>query len=239
MNRSFLKSGRTVLSSAAERNLTTAQSASRRGELAARSWQLAGDCRFSCQLRAASCQLPRATLLKMELEEFLRPFYQDLDGASRFDEVERIARIARRIYEPANAADARAFELLLLFHRLGPWLEKVGNLSRTLLTVKGLSEEELRRTAASIRRLGEPVSEAERAVAAAILIDSAGVRGLTELFARAKREGSSLMDVLRAALSDLYVPEWIPEVAEEWLHNRREARRETCRRVLEELSLDA
>jgi len=175
----------------------------------------------------------------MELEEFLRPFYQDLDGASRFDEVERIAKIARRLYKPASTGDARAFDLLLLFHRLGPWLEKVGNLSRTLLTVKGTSESELRRTAASTRRLDEPVTDAERAVAAAILIDGAGVRGLTEQFARAKREGSSLMDVLRAALSDLSVPEWLPEGAEEWLHARREARRETCRRVLEELSLDA
>lgn len=197
------------------------------------------DSNGSWQLSAANCELHARYTPQMELEAFLRPFYQDLDGASRFDEVERIAKIARRIYEPANAADARSFELLVLFHRLGPWLEKVGNLSRTLLTVKGVSEEELRRTAGSIRRLDEPVTEAERAVAAAILIDSAGVRGLTELFARAKREGSSLMDVLRAALSDLYVPEWIPEVAEEWLHARREARRETCRRVLEELSLDA
>ena len=38
----------------------------------------------------------------MELEEFLRPFYQDLDGASRFDEVERISKIARRLYKPAS-----------------------------------------------------------------------------------------------------------------------------------------
>ncbi|HYK03366.1 MAG TPA: hypothetical protein VE974_16520 [Thermoanaerobaculia bacterium] len=172
-----------------------------------------------------------------QLETFLRPYYQDLDGASRFDDVERIAKIARRLYPPA-ADDARAFELLLLFHRLGPWLEKVGHLSRTLLGVPGLTEAELRQTAASIRRLDAPVTKAERAVAAAVLIDNAGVRGLTELFGRARREGNSLMDVLRASLSDVEVPEWLPDGAEEWLHARRESRREVCRKLLEEMSLE-
>jgi hypothetical protein len=175
--------------------------------------------------------------LRESLETFLRPFYQDLDGASRFDEAERIARIARRLYNP-SPADARAFELLLLFHRLGHWLEKVGNLSRTVLAVPGLEETELRRVAVSIRRLGAPESPAERAVAAATLIDGAGVRGLAELLGRARREGSSLMDVLRASLSDVSAPEWLTPQAQSWLFARREARREVCRRLLEELSLE-
>ncbi|HEX8254071.1 MAG TPA: hypothetical protein VF846_13070 [Thermoanaerobaculia bacterium] len=175
--------------------------------------------------------------LRHRLETFLKPYYQDLDGASRFDDVERIAKTARRLYVPA-AEDERAFELLLLFHRLNAWLEKVGNLSRTLLGVSGLTEIELRQTAAAIRRLDAPTTEAERAVAAAVLIDSAGVRGLTEQFGRARREGNSLMDVLRAALADAEVPEWLPCGAAEWLHARREARREVCRKLLEEISLD-
>lgn len=166
---------------------------------------------------------------------FLLPFYQDLDGASRFDEVERIEAIARKIWQP-RPEDERAFELLLLFHRLGRWLEKVGNLSRAVLGT-GLDETELRRTAASIRQLDDPQTELERAVAAATLIDSAGVRGLTERFGRARREGSSLMDVIRAAVSDTAVPDWLPRAAEEWLHARRNARREVCRRILEELDL--
>jgi hypothetical protein len=173
-----------------------------------------------------------------ELREFLKPLYQDLDGASRMDEVERIARLARMLYTPANEADARAFELLLLCHRLGRWLDRVGNISRTLLAIRGLDETELRRTAMSIQRLDAPVTEGERAVAAAMLIDSAGVRGLADHFARAKREGNSMMDVLRAVLADVSVPDWLPPRAEEWLHARREARREFCRRFLEELSLD-
>jgi hypothetical protein len=175
--------------------------------------------------------------LRQRLETFLRPYYQDLDGASRFDDVERIAKIARRLYSPAPERE-RAFELLLLFHRLGTWLEKVGHLSRTLLGVSGLNEGELRQIASSIRRLDAPVTEAERAVAAAVLIDAAGVRGLTELFGRARREGNSLMDVVRASLSDAEVPEWLPAGAEEWLHARREARREVCRKLLEELALE-
>ena len=174
----------------------------------------------------------------MDLSTFLRPLYQDLDGVSRLDEVERIAKIARRIYTPATAEDGRALELLLAFHKLDKWLDKVGNISRTVLAVSDVNETELRKTAASIRRLDEPVTEAERAVAAAILIDSAGVRGLAEHFARARREGSSQMDVLRNVLSDVFVPEWLPDTATEWLHARREARRAVCKRLLEELSLD-
>ena len=174
----------------------------------------------------------------MDLETFLKPLYQDLDGVSRLDEVERIAKIARRLYTPNTNDEKRAFDLLLRFHRLGKWLDKMGNISRTLLAVNGLNEFELRQTAISIQRLDEPITDAERAVAAAVMIDVSGVRGLTELFTRARREGSSLMDVLRAALSDVAVPEWLSPRAEEWLHARREARREVCKRLLEELSLD-
>ena len=174
----------------------------------------------------------------MNLETFLRPLYQDVDGASHAEEIDRIAKITRRIYQPSTPEDERSLDLLLRFHRLGTWLEKVGNLTRTALAVDDISEAELRRTAASIRRLENPVTEAERAVAAAILIDSAGVRGLAEQFTRARREGSSQMDVLRNVLSDVWVPEWLPPAAEEWLHSRREARREVCKRLLEELALD-
>jgi hypothetical protein len=46
------------------------------------------------------------------------------------------------------------------------------------------------------------------------------------------------MDVLRASLSDVAVPEWLPPPAEQWLHSRREARREVCRRLLEEIAME-
>src|SRR6266576_2939755 len=104
------------------------------------------------------------------VQEFLRPLYQDLDGVSRAGDAERIARIARVLHPRQSAA----LELLLAFHLLGSWLDKVGNLSRTALNTD-ISETELRQTAASIRRLDAPVTEEERAVAAAILIDRGGV----------------------------------------------------------------
>jgi hypothetical protein len=170
-----------------------------------------------------------------DLRSFLRPLYQDLDGASRFDDVERVSAIARRLYAPST--DERSFELLLLFHGLGRWLEKVGNLSRAVLTT-GLSEGELRATAASIRRLEDPSSDAERAVAAALLIDSAGVRGLAEKLARSRREGSSVLDVVRNELADAIEPAWLPENARAWLASRYEARREFCRRILGEFGLE-
>ena len=166
---------------------------------------------------------------RQRLEHFLRPLYQDLDGVSRFDDIERVARIARRLHPDGD----RAFELLLLLHGLGKWLEKMGNLSRTVLAV-GLSEEELRQTVASIQRLGAPESEPERAVAAAVLIDNAGVRGLAERLARARREGQSVSDVVRHALADAETPEWLPEGARALLEERRERRREFCRAILDE-----
>ena len=172
-----------------------------------------------------------------DLRSFLRPLYQDLDGASRFEEIERVAAIARRLYVPSTDVDDRAFELLLLFQGLGRWLEKVGNLSRAVLTA-GLSEGELRATAASIRRLGDPASDAERALAAALLIDGGGVRGLAERLSRSRREGSSVLDVVRNALADAIEPGWLPENARAWLASRYEARREACRRILSELALE-
>ena len=169
-----------------------------------------------------------------DLESFLRPLYQDLDGVSRFDDIERVAAIARRLYAPV---DDRSFELLLLFHGLGRWLEKVGNLSRTVLTT-GVAESELRATAASIRRLDDPSTDAERALAAALLIDSAGVRGFAERLSRSRREGSSVQDVVRNALAETVVPAWVPDAARKWLARRYEARREVCRRILAEIALE-
>lgn len=171
--------------------------------------------------------------LRARLETFLKPLYQDVDGVSRFEEIERISRIARAIHQ----GDDRDLELLLLFHGLGRWLEKVGNLSRTLLAVSGVDEAELRRTAASIRRLPSPVSEAERAVAAAILIDRSGVRGLALRFAAARREGHSILDVVRDALAESWIPEWVPESAREWLEERIESRRQFCRAILDEVAM--
>ncbi|HEX9460742.1 MAG TPA: hypothetical protein VGA84_16455 [Thermoanaerobaculia bacterium] len=170
--------------------------------------------------------------LRARLESFLRPLYQDLDGVSRFDDVERVEAIARRFY-----VGDLAFDLLLLFHGLGRWLEKVGNLSRAVLTI-GLSEGELRGTAASIRRLDDPSTDAERAVAAALLIDSAGVRGLAERLARSRREGSSVLDVVRHALADAEEPAWLPVSARPLLMKRREARRDVCRKILDEMGLE-
>jgi len=168
--------------------------------------------------------------LRGRLESFVRPLYQDLDGVSRFDAIERVAAIARRLYP---AADDDRFELLLLFHGLGKWLEKLGNASRTAL-VTGLSEEMLRETAASIARLEAPASEAERAVAAAILVDDAGARGLAERLARSRREGQSVADVVRAALADVESPQWLGDDARSMLDQRRERRREFCRAILDE-----
>jgi len=163
------------------------------------------------------------------LEPFLLPLYQELDGVSRAGEVERVGRIARQLATPS-----RDLELLIHFYPLGRWLEKVGNLSRTLLQLRDVSESELRRTSASIARLDEPVSEAERAVAAARLVDASGVRGLAERFARARREGMSALDVARATLDERDEPPWLSNGALAMLRARREQRDQFCRAVIRE-----
>jgi hypothetical protein len=172
--------------------------------------------------------------LRQKLEAFLRPLYQDLDGASRVDEAERIGDIAYQLYVPPGPAEARALELLLAFHLLGSWLDKVGNLSRTTLAVGGIEEAELRRTAVSIRRLNEPVTDAERAVAAAALIDRAGVRGLAERFAAARREGRTVAEVAREALHEHDSLEWLGEDARAELERRRGLRNAFCLQLLDE-----
>jgi len=163
------------------------------------------------------------------LRAFVAPLYQELDGVSRLGEIERIAAIARGLHPGGD----RAFELLLLLHGLGKWLEKLGNLSRMSLAT-GVAEKELRDALTSIRRLDDPHTEEERALAAAILIDGAGVRGLAERFSRARREGQSLMDVVRDVLADSWIPDWLPEEARELLEERHNARRATCRQILHE-----
>jgi hypothetical protein len=169
----------------------------------------------------------------VDLEAFLKPLYQDVDGVSRWPENERIARIARVIHPLAD----REFELLLLFRGLGKWLDRVGNASRVVLSVGGVTEAELRTVSQSIKRLHDPVTAAERAVAAAVLIDESGVRGLTSRFAGARREGLSLTDVVREAVADSWIPEWVPESAREWLQRRIDARRQFCATLIDELEL--
>jgi hypothetical protein len=166
--------------------------------------------------------------LRERLQAFLRPHYQDLDGASRSDDAERIGAIARRLTEPS-----RELELLILFHPLGSWLEKLGNLSRVLLAVGDVTENELRRAAMSIRRLDAPETEAERAIASAILIDGAGVRGLAERLSRSRREGQTIVDVI--SKEPPVAPEWMNDTAREMLERRIAARAEFCRAIREEL----
>jgi len=163
------------------------------------------------------------------LAKFVRPLYQDLDGVSHFAEVERVAAIARSLH----GAGDDAFERLLLFHRLGRWLEKVGNLSRAALAT-GISEADLRRTAASIARLEEPSTDAERALAAAIRIDAAGPRGLAERFAHARREGKSVADVASLAMSENDIPDWMSEASAGMLAAKRAKRDAVCRAILED-----
>lgn len=153
------------------------------------------------------------------------------------EDAERVSSVARRIFTPSSPAEAREIELLLRFRGIGSWLNKMGNLSRTLLSVRGLNESELRCVADSIRSLEQPRTPVERAVAGAILIDGSGIRGLAERMARARREGMSVHDVVRESLGDSVCPDWMPERGRDWLRRRQESRRVVCSQILEEIAL--
>jgi len=164
-----------------------------------------------------------------QLLTVLRPLYQDLDGISREAEMERVSKIARALTKPT-----RELELLLLLYPAAKWLEKPRNFSRLVLA-GGASEEELRAAAGSLRRLGQPQSAEERAVASAMLIDASGVRGLAESFAHARREGRSIADVARDAIADDTVPEWMSDEAAAMLGEKMQARRRFCESLLTEV----
>jgi hypothetical protein len=68
-----------------------------------------------------------------------------------------------------------------------------------------------------------------------MLIDGAGVRGLAQRIAGARREGHTLTDVIREAVTDAWIPAWLPESARPMLEKRFEARRKFCEALLEEL----
>lgn len=170
------------------------------------------------------------------LLNFIKPLYQDLDGTSRFEEVERVRRIAEKLYQPGIDQDRRHFTLLLLFQGLGPWLNKVGNLSRVLLAMgDNVTESELRKVVDSLRRSSQPQSTAEIALAAARVIDEAGIRGLVARFAAARREGTSPVEVARAVLvGGEPTAVWMPPQAQAWVSMRHAKRAQLCRDVLAE-----
>lgn len=174
--------------------------------------------------------------LQSSLIAFVKPLYLDIDGRSRYEEVERISRLARQLC-PMDAGGAeRELELLLLFQGLGDWLGKIGNFSRTVLGLGSvLEEKELRSVRDSLSRPDLPRSASEISLASARLIDGAGVRGLAFRLAGSRREGSTPDEVIRAIASETVpIPDWMPEEARVLLRERLTARDAVCRRILSE-----
>ena len=127
----------------------------------------------------------------------------------------------------------RELELLIVFSGLVKWLEKPRNVSRILLT-RHVAEGELREAIESLHRLDQPETGAECAVAAAMLIDSAGVRGLAERFAHARREGLAIEEVAREEPPE--IPPWMDTLARTMMLERMERRKAFCRAMIEETS---
>ena len=168
---------------------------------------------------------------------FVRPLYQDLDGASRLDQIDRIAAIARLFHRPETEDGETHFELLLRFQGLQKWLEKIGNFSRTTLALRGVVKEEaIGEVLRSLRRAETPESPAERALAAARLIEESGAHGLALRLSSARREGSSIAELARDVLAnETTPPEWMSHEARSLLATRRARAKQFCEEVLSEL----
>jgi len=177
-----------------------------------------------------------ASGLLQRIESFLKPLYQDLDGGSRLDDALRIGTIAASLYRPTNEGEQRFFEMLILFQRLGRWLEKPRNFSRATLALDPtISPAELRRAARVLGTLEHPEEPAAVSLAAAALIDSSGIRGLAEQFAAARREGTTALEIALALVSrEEETPHWFPDSARPLLDERRQRRRDVCRILLDE-----
>lgn len=175
--------------------------------------------------------------VRERLVHLIRPLHQDLDGLSHFEEIGRTSALARRFYRSTTSAEDRHFELMLLFQRLGPWLLKVGNLSRTLLVSRAeVNEMDLRRVSQSLARLEAPQSEAEIALSTAMLIESCGARALVERFTRARREGLTARGVAEEILS-ASAPDriWLVEEARTLIRQQFEKQQLFCRELIEEV----
>ena len=154
---------------------------------------------------------------------FVRPLLQDLDGQSRLPEVERVARIASRLHDDPDEMKYR--DLLFYLHPLGSWLRKTGNRSRALLALKGIAtDQELFRVENSISRLEVPQTALEIALASALLIDRAGVRGAVQQLASARREGLTIDEAVQKLAEDEPSPTWMSPKALEWLNGRKKSR---------------
>lgn len=177
--------------------------------------------------------------LRTRLESFVKPLYQDLDGVSRLDEVERIGAIARHLFEAGSSEESLDLELLILFHRLGGWLGRLGNASRVSLASGGmLKEESIHRLISSLERLERPESRPERAVASAIAIEEGGIRGAIHRLANARREGQTLGEQAREIETEAIEPAgWMDPRAAAWLARRTEAARAVARNLRLETEL--
>lgn len=176
---------------------------------------------------------------RARVETFIKPLYQDLDGVSRFGDLERIEKIARILHQTDSAEEEHHFTLMILFHGLDRWLRKMGSVSRACLVIgEPVSESDLRQVSESLRRLDAPATPAERALAAAILIDAAGARGLALRMSHARREGTALEEIAREEVDTPQRPPWLDARSLRWLEQRDAARRRACSLILAELKLE-
>lgn len=159
--------------------------------------------------------------LHEKLLTLVRPLLQELDGASRAGDAERIGRIAARLL--GKPSDTRELLLFTWLHPIASWLGKPGNFSRAVLGLSPeVTERELLEVLDVSRSLPNPKTPLGIAFASALAIDGAGVRGTLALLARARREGLAIDEAVDNLLAEPVVaPPFLSEHAVRWFAARR------------------
>ena len=143
--------------------------------------------------------------------DFVRPLSVGIDGVTNFGFVERRLRIARSLLEgvrrldgPAEVDEDRLF-LIAAFAGL-PAARRISPDSREDLLLRSLRIpfEEIRILVASLNRYeADPRSPEERIVHDAILLESVGAYGVTQLLAAGARERMTLAEMAQEILEKM------------------------------------
>ena len=171
--------------------------------------------------------------------QFVRPLLQELDGHSRLPELERVRTIAERLLTEERGDDRLDRELFFHLYPLRAWLRKSGNRSRMTLALREVAtEQQLIDVERSIGRIEDPQTPLEIALASALRIDEAGLRGSAQQISFSRREGLSLDEAITRLSESEETPAWMTARARDWLNVRKHSRALFVSQVRAELDLD-
>lgn len=146
--------------------------------------------------------LTLAAAARARLLDFVRPISVGLDGVTNFGYVERRLRVVERVLEetlrdaPGDAIDESRLFLLAAFAGLPARRIDAESRAGLLLKSAGIPFEEVRILVSSVNRYeSDPRSLEERIVHDAVLLESVGAYGVTQLLVSGARERQTLAEM--------------------------------------------